>query len=144
MGGSKGKSTMNNKWSCFNCGENGHWLQDCYLKDVPCSKGCQNVMKLLWSSKQTSFNCRFLKCPNPKCKAFTWVDNPCGSSFTTNQEGENSNFASTNLTTTNNSGVTSDSGKKNIKVTVEEHGKKITFEGEVDAVIDVLNKKFNV
>lgn len=32
----------------------------------------------------------------------------------------------------------------NIKVTVEENGKKITLEGQVEVVIDVMKKQFNM
>lgn len=137
MGGNKGKASMNNNWSCYNCGESGHWVKDCHLKEVPCSKGCNYQMKLMWSSKETSYNCRFLKCPNPKCKAFNWVDLPYGCSSNKDSVGENSNSEI-------NTDATQTSEKKSIKVTVEDKGKKITFEGEVDVVLDVLNKKFNV
>lgn len=142
MGGNKGKSAITNRSNCFHCGESGHWVQDCHLKDVPCTRGCQSVMKLFWSTKQNSYDCRFLKCPNPRCKAFTWVDTCSG-----NNEADYSSCATTTSTTSSNnvqSASTPTTNNNNIKVTVEEHGKKITFEGQVDVVLDALNKKLNM
>lgn len=136
MGGNKGKNTISNKWNCFHCGESGHWVQDCYLKDHECVKGCGNKMKLFWSSKPTSVNCRFLKCPNVNCRAFAWVDTPYSSNNNIGNEEEHSSSS--------NAVEVKKESNKNLKVTVEENGKKITFEGEVEVVIDVLNKKFNI
>lgn len=133
MAANKGKNNSN----CFCCGESGHWVATCYLKEVPCVKGCSTKMKLFWSSKQGSYNCRFLKCPNLKCQAFKWVDNP--STFNCSEEEESSVSASSSYNRADMQGPSN-----NIKVTVEENGKKITLEGQVEVVIDVMKKQFNM
>lgn len=140
MGGNRGKSVVSNKGNCFHCNESDHWVQSCPLKDVPCVNGCSSTMKLFWSSKQASLDCRFMKCTNPKCNVFLWVDTPQIGSSSSLQHGTISASSSSN----HSNGVQPTNNKKNIKVTVEENGKKITFEGELDAVLDVMSKKFGI
>jgi hypothetical protein len=63
----------------------------------------------------------------PQCKAFKWIDDPV--------KKKESTQASTSKNT---------NGEGNMKVTIEEIGKKITIEGLVDDVIEVMNKKLSM
>lgn len=139
MATNRAKSAGSIKGNCFHCGEHGHWVSSCYLKEVTCVKGCSSNMKLFWSSKQGSYNCRFLKCLNLRCKAFKWVDNPylCNSS---NEECSSVDDSSSSYI----NGGEQVPKKNNIKITVEENGKKISLEGEVDVVMDVMKKQFKM
>lgn len=123
---------------CFYCGEYDHMVRECKWKNLPCfADGCSHKMILMVSKVDRSNGCRFLRCKNqPICRAFKWVDEPVhvsnNSSSSSSSDNRATSSSSTMLSTTDNS--------NNVKVVKEEKGVKITFEGHIDVVVELMKK----
>lgn len=128
---------MVTKNKCFYCGEADHMVRDCQWKNMPCiSVGCGYKMNLMVSKVEKSYGCRFLRCKNqPMCNAFKWVDEPAKQGPTAISE----NRASTSDTSDMNKAVGTECTSK-VKVVKEKDGVKLTFEGNVDDVIELMKK----
>lgn len=123
---------------CFYCGEYDHMVRDCKWKNLPCiAENCSHKMILMVSKVERSSGCRFLRCKNqPICRAFKWVDQPAYEmSTTTTSNSSIENKATTSTATMATTNITS-----KVKVVKEENGVKLTFEGHVDAVVDLMKK----
>ena len=88
------------------------------------AEGCPEKMNLYWSRQQQSDQCRFLRCrAQPHCGAFKWIDE-LGKlkevSETTSSQGE---------------------GSGHVKVTMEEKGNRVTYENNVNDVIELMKNK---
>ena len=66
---SSGSSSSSN---CFQCGQPGHWVQNCPWKETICPNGCNGSRKLWTSKQQRSYGRKFLKCVT--CGKFEWLD----------------------------------------------------------------------
>ncbi|CAH9111695.1 unnamed protein product [Cuscuta europaea] len=122
-------------YKCFHCGEQGHWAKACTYKHIPCTEGCPNNMELYTSQQSRSYGCRFLRCKGqPQCQAFKWVDSPKHKEVATyvpNKETSSTSEATTSIPMQSHS----------VKVTVEQDGGKVTYEGQVCDVIQLMSKK---
>lgn len=62
-------------YSCFECGEVGHFKNNCPWLDYPCVvKGCPNTMKIFTSKQPVSLGKRFLVCKTRphECNGWIW------------------------------------------------------------------------
>lgn len=131
----------------FYCGEHDHMVKDCRWKNTPCFvEGCRYKMMLMVSKVERSYGCRFLRCKNqPLCGAFKWLDEPSrlnsSCSYENIASSSNSACAFENRASSSNSSNPTTSGSSSkVKVVKESHGTKLTFEGNVEDVVELLKK----
>ena len=111
-------------FKCFYCGDTKHLVKAWPWKNFACVNGCTEKISIYWSSQQKSYGCRFIRCRCQPClRAFKWIDEP-------EKKNEVSEASSSNV-----------EGSGHVKVIVEEKGKKVTYEGNVDDVIELMNMK---
>lgn len=137
------------KHKCFYCGESDHMVKDCHWKSMPCfAVGCDGKMLLLFSKVEKSYGCRFLRCKNqPMCSAFKWVDEPTyqGTSVSYENRGESTSQVKSvgaecrGASTSQVKSVGAECSS-NVKVVREQNGVKLTFEGNVDSVVELMKK----